>query len=182
MQEIFEGSPFDIIDSPWGHIERWRASTLSTGTMGTLQDVYDAVRADSAAAKARADEAEARDALVRNLCSKVADFEHRFADLEDRLAAAEDARRADEQAAREFEEEPLTEPPDIHEFQTRNPPSEIGDEETHHPSGDLHTVDPKEEDDNVGDLPPGLEEPPDTIPVPSGAVQPQPISISLNED
>ena len=175
-------NPFELIDSPWGHIERWRASTLSTGTMGALSSVYDAVRADAVAAASRADEAEARDALVQHLCDKITDFEKRFDALEDRLAAAEDARRADEQAAREFEEEPLTEPPDIHEFQNIHPASSIAADETHHPSGDLHTVDPKEEDDNIGDLPPGLEDPPDPVPEPKGSVYPQPVAISLNKE
>jgi hypothetical protein len=53
LEEVMNGNPFDVIDSPWGHIERWRASTLATGTMGALQSVYDLVRADSAAFAAR---------------------------------------------------------------------------------------------------------------------------------
>jgi hypothetical protein len=54
-------NPFEIIESPWGHIERWRASTLATGTMGALAQVYDdIVRNDAAEAAARADAMEAR--------------------------------------------------------------------------------------------------------------------------
>ena len=34
-------NPFELIDTPWGHIEAWRASTLATGTMGALSSVYD---------------------------------------------------------------------------------------------------------------------------------------------
>src|SRR5262249_28282318 len=90
IEEVMTGSPFDIIDSPWGHIERWRASTLSTGSMGALQNVYDMVRDDATAQAARADEAEARNALIEHLCEKVGDFEKRFDALEARLAAAED--------------------------------------------------------------------------------------------
>jgi len=41
-------NPFELIPSPWGVIERWRASTLSTGTMGMFQNVHDAIRADAA--------------------------------------------------------------------------------------------------------------------------------------
>jgi hypothetical protein len=48
LEEVMNGSPFDIIDSPWGHIERWRASTLATGTMGALAQVYKMVRNDAA--------------------------------------------------------------------------------------------------------------------------------------
>jgi hypothetical protein len=111
-------NPFDIIDSPWGHIERWRASTLSTGTMGALANVYDIVRSDSAAAAARADETEARNTLIQHLCAQVADFEHRFADHVARLAEAEDKRRADEAEARKFDEEPIDLPPDLREAGT----------------------------------------------------------------
>jgi hypothetical protein len=33
LEEVMNGSPFDIIDSPWGHIERWqdRRPSCSTG-------------------------------------------------------------------------------------------------------------------------------------------------------
>ena len=34
MMDILD--PFELVDSPWGHIERWRALTLATGTMGAL--------------------------------------------------------------------------------------------------------------------------------------------------
>jgi hypothetical protein len=189
-------NPFDLIDTPWGHIERWRASTLSTGTMGALQSVYDIVRTDSAAQEA---EAEARDALVRNLCSKVNDFEHRFADLEARLSAADAKRRADEIAAREQEEEEL-EPIEL--------PPEFLEDDTHVPSGELHAVQAKEEEplddmggvplsykkvpmsyvrggpkDQAGDLPEELEEDlPEPPPEPKGSVYPQPVAISLNKE
>src|SRR5262245_14581676 len=131
-------NPFELIPSPWGHIERWRASTLSTGTMGALQSVYEVVRTDSAALAARADEAEVRNALVRNLCSKVNDFEHRFADLEARLAAAEAKRLAADAVAhqrQEEEQEPIELPPDFLE------------DETFTPTGELHAWPPKEEHD-----------------------------------
>jgi hypothetical protein len=48
LEEVMNGSPFDIIDSPWGHIERWKASTLATGTMGALAQVAAIVRNDVA--------------------------------------------------------------------------------------------------------------------------------------
>ena len=68
--------PFEMIDSPWGHIEAWRASTLATGTMGALAQVYDVVRNDAAA---RADEDAARASLIQHVCDKIAEFEKRFA-------------------------------------------------------------------------------------------------------
>jgi hypothetical protein len=86
-----------------------------------------------------------------------------------RLAdALEERQRADEEATRHqrrFEEEPLELPP----------------------GGELHAVAPKEEpslegSDNVGDLPKELEDPPDPVPEPRGAVYPQPVAISLNKE
>jgi hypothetical protein len=134
-------NPFALIDTPWGKMEAWRASTMATGTMGALSSVYDIVRTDAAAQAARADEAEARNALIQHVCDKIAEFEKRFDALAARLAAAEDKRRADEAAAREFEEEPLTLPPDIREL---SPPKAIGDD-TPAPSGELHAIAAKEE-------------------------------------
>ena len=147
LEQVMNGSPFAIIDTPWGEMEAWRASTMATGTMGALSSVYDFVRSDSAALAARADEAEARNALIEHLCTKVADFERRFADHEARLAAAEDRRRADEAREAEFNEEPLELPPDIAAHQELSPPSKIADgaHDTHVPGGELHTIAPKEE-------------------------------------
>jgi hypothetical protein len=123
---------------------------MSLGAGGALQElhnVFSIVRADSAALAARADEAEARNALIEHLCTKVADFERRFADHEARLAAAENKRRADQQREAAFNEEPLTLPPDIAAHQELSPPTKIGDgaHDTHVPSGELHTIAPKEE-------------------------------------
>jgi hypothetical protein len=209
LEDVMNGSPFDIIDSPWGHIERWRASTLSTGTMGALSSVYDLVRADSAALAARADEAEARNALIEHLCTKVDEFERRFADHEARLAAAEDKRRADEAREAEFEE-PIELPPG----EEPGDPT-VRDADVHEPSGDLHSLAAKSEDPSEVSLgedqepPSELPEPPleteadargvplsyGKVPTsyvhgedqaefakPRGGVLPQPTAISLNED
>src|SRR6516165_9295280 len=147
LGQVMNGNPFVIIDTPWGEMEAWRASTMATGTMGALSSVYDLVRADSAALAARADEVEARNALIEHLCTKVADFERRFADHEARLAAAEEKRRADEAREAEFEEEPQELPPDIAAHQELSPPTKIGDAHstTHVPGGELHSVAPKDE-------------------------------------
>jgi hypothetical protein len=94
-----------------------------------------------------------------------------------------------------LQEEPLTLPPDIHEYQTRTPPAKIGDE-THQPGGELHAVAPKEEEppselpeppletecEELGDLPEELRDLPDPVPEPKGSVYPQPVSISLNKE
>jgi hypothetical protein len=158
IEEVMTGSPFDIITTPFGVMERWRASTLATGTMGMFQNVYDAVRADSTALAARADEAEARNALIEHLCTKVAEFEQRFNDHEARLAEAEDKRRADEAREAEFNEEPLALPPEPDD------PTAQDNINTHEPSGDLHTLTAKEEPPEPlaedQELPSELPEPP----------------------
>jgi hypothetical protein len=195
LEEVMNGSPFDIVDSPWGHIERWRASTLATGTMGALSNVYDIVRSDSAAFAARADEAEARNALIQHLCEKVDEFQRRFDDHEARLAEAEDARRADQAAAHRFDEEPLTLPPDISEKQSLAPPAELGAHSSARVGDDTHQsgeeppselpeppLDLEADGDELGDLPEELRDLPDPTPEPRGTVYPQPTAISLNKE
>src|SRR5262249_49231484 len=112
LEEVMNGSPFDIIDSPWGHIERWRASTLATGTMGALKNVYDIVREDTAAATARADAEQARNALIKDLCARVDSITARVDALASRFREAEAKRLADAVHKAKFDEEPLTLPPD----------------------------------------------------------------------
>src|SRR5258708_1037460 len=103
--------PFEIIDSPWGHIERWRASTLATGTMGTLAQVYDIVRNDADAAVARVEETEARKALVQRLCDQVSALQARINELADALEARHRADQEENERQQQFEEEPLEQPP-----------------------------------------------------------------------
>jgi hypothetical protein len=136
LEQIMHNNPFELVDSPWGHIERWRASTLSTGTMGALAQVHAIVRDDAAAVAARADAEEARTALIQHLCDKVADFQRRFDDHVARLAKAEEQRRADEEAQREFEEEPIELPPNLE--------PDIVEDDTHVPGGELHALPPSE--------------------------------------
>ena len=189
---IMNGSPYDLVDTPFAteKIEAWRAQSIATGASGALaafHRLYEMVRNDAADASARADEAQAREALVKHLCDQVAAMQERINRLADAL---EERQRSDEAAAqhqRRFDEEPITLPPDLSEYQTRTPPAKIGDE-THQPGGELHAIAAKEEpsagdplDDNVGDLPKELEEPPDPVPEPRGSVYPQPTAISLNE-
>jgi hypothetical protein len=193
LEAIMNGNnPYELVDSPFaeGKMEAWRAQSIATGVGGALaamHQLYQLVRNDAADASARADEAQAREALVRHLCDQVAAMQERINGLADAL---EERQRSDEAAARHqrrFDEEPITLPPDLSECQTRTPPSEIGDD-THQPGGELHAIAAKEEpsggdplDDNVGDPPKELEEPPDPVPEPRGSVYPQPTAISLNE-
>jgi hypothetical protein len=188
LDEVMNGSPFDIIDSPWGHIERWRASTLATGTMGALASVYSIVRSDSAEATARADADQARVAVFKDLLQKIDALTSRCDALASENATLKAKARDDAARQARFDEE-VTLPPDIFEKQTSAPPSAIGDDgdaDEHHPAGDLHEVAPKEEplsegDDNIGDLPKELIEEPEPVPEPRGRVYPQPVAISLNE-
>jgi hypothetical protein len=139
--------PFELIPSPWGVIERWRASTLSTGTMGALAQVCEIVRADAAEAVARADAMEARKALVQRLCDQVAEMQERINTLAEPLEARHRADQEEQERERlaAFEQEPIELPPGT---------SEVPDEElevlrhpddTHVPGGELHDVPPKEE-------------------------------------
>jgi hypothetical protein len=187
IEQIMNGNdPFETVSTPLGTMERWRAEAMLIGATSGALHVFESIRADAAAQAARADEAEARTALIRYVCDKIADFEKRFDALEARLAEAEDRRRADEARKAKFDEEPLTLPPDLSEYQASTPPAEIGDT-TPAPGGELHTVAPKEEpsledSDNVGDLPKELEEPPNPVPEPRGSMVQQPVAISLNKE
>jgi hypothetical protein len=164
--------------------------------MGALADVYAMVRADAAAATARADEAKARTALIRDLCTKVDAAHTRLDNLVAELAAEREARRADAARQAKLDEEELTLPPDLQDFQARNPSKEVGDD-THQPGGELHSLDPKEEepeledpdleledsavasadDDNIGDLPKELAQEPDPVPEPKGKYLPPPTAL-----
>jgi hypothetical protein len=189
IEEIMKGNnPYEILDTPLGTMERWKAETMFIGTTSGAQHVLADIRADAAEAAARADAEQARSALTAHLCDQITELSRRFDNLEARLNEAEDKRRSDEQAQCKFEEEPLTLPPDIAEYQASTPPAEIGDD-TPAPSGELHALGPSKEPepelevegDAVGDLPKELEEPPDPVPEPKGSVYPQPVSISLNK-
>src|SRR5262249_241835 len=59
--------------------------------------------------------------------------------------ALEAKRKADEAVQRKLDEEEIELPPDIAEYQTRTPPSKVGDD-THQPGGELHSIAAKEEE------------------------------------
>jgi hypothetical protein len=194
-------NPYELVDSPFaeGKIEAWRAQSIATGASGALaamHQLYQMVRNDAADAAARADEAKSREALVAHLCDQVAAMQERINRFADALEARQ---RADEDKARQqhrLDEEEITLPPDLSGYQTRKPPAAIGEDDTHIPGGELHSVPAKEEpsleledpelelenSDNIGDLPPELVEAPGPVPEPKGSVYPQPTAISLNEE
>jgi hypothetical protein len=203
LEKIMNGNEFELVDSPWGSLPAWKVQGLAMGAAGALEalhHVYQAVRTDSADAASRADAEQARSALLKDVCEKLDTLTARFDALTARLAEAEDKRRADEARARRFDEEPVVLPPDLATRQASSPPSKIEDDtdETHHPSGDLHSVAPKEEpsedepselpeppledSDNVGDLPEELQlGEPSGPPESKGHIYQQPTAISLNE-
>jgi hypothetical protein len=136
--------PFALVDSPWGRIEAWRASTLACGTMGVLAQVAAIVRNDAAELEQKAVELDAKRSAVLSTINRLMKFMSRVDALTARVEQLEAKRRADEAEQRELEEEEISLPPDIAEYQTLAPATKIEDE-THHPSGDLHSIDPKEE-------------------------------------
>jgi hypothetical protein len=188
LEEIMTSSPYELVDTPFANdkIEAWKAQSIATGASGALaafHRLYQMVRNDTADAAARADEAKARETLVAHLCDQVSEMQERI----NRLADALELRhRQDAEAARHqrrLDEEPITLPPDISAKQTLAPPKAIGDE-THHPEGGLHSVDPKDKpevEDAEGDLPPEIAPPPEEpVPEPKGSVFPQPIGLFGN--
>src|SRR5262245_17917203 len=188
LEQIMNGSPYDLVDTPFATepMEAWRAQSMALGVGGalaSLHKLYQLVRNDAADAATRADEAQAREALVIHLCDQVAAMRERINRLADALEARQ---RADAEAAErqhKLDEEPIELPPDLDRPQDL-PPAPIGDT-TPSPSGDLHEVAATEEPpsaDKVGDLPKELAEPPPPVPEPKGSVYPQPTAISLNKE
>src|SRR5262249_191169 len=127
-----------------GQMEAWRASTMATGTMGALAQVYKMVRNDAAELEKKTAALDAKKSAVLSTVNRLLRFMSRVDALTSRVEALEAKHKADEATQRRLDEEPIELPPDIAEYQTRTPPSEIGDE-THQPGGELHSIAPKEE-------------------------------------
>jgi len=147
LEHVLDGNPFELIDSPFaeGKMERWRANAMATGTMGYLAQIYEMVRNDAAELEKKTAALDAKKSAVLNTVNRLLRFMSRVDALTSRVEALEAKRKADEATQREFEEEPLTLPPDIAEYQTRTPPSEVRDH-THQPGGELHSIAAKEEE------------------------------------
>jgi hypothetical protein len=132
-------NPTEIIkDTPWGDIPAWKASALATGTMGAYTEYVKQVRADAVlahdAVNVREQAVSAREAAVAERERAVVDLIGQASLLFDRL----DKRiKADEERK---PEEPLPLPPGTEA------------DETHEPTGDLHQIQAKGEDDLEGDL------------------------------
>ena len=183
LGQVMNGNPFEIIDTPWGQMEAWRASTMAIGTMGALAQVAAIVRNDAAELEKKAVALDAKRHAVLNTVNRLLKFMSRVDALTSRVEALEAQRKADEATQRKLDEEPLTLPPDIQEYQASTPPEPIGDE-SHQPGGELHPVAAKEEPsldddltDNLGDLPAELRDLPDPAPEPKGSVLPPPTAL-----
>jgi hypothetical protein len=190
LEEVMHRDPFELVDSPWGTIEAWRASTMACGTMGALAQVAAIVRSDAASLQEKAAALDAKKSAVLDTVNRLLKFMSRVDELTARVEQLEAKRRADEEEQLQFEEEPEL-PPDIAEYQTSAPPSKIEDE-TFAPSGELHAVPTKEEpsedpselpeppvedSDNEGDLPPEIAPLSDPPPEAKGKVYQQPTAL-----
>jgi hypothetical protein len=155
LEQVMDGNPFELIDSPFseGKMERWRANAMATGTMGYLAQVYKIVRNDAAELEKETAALDAKKSAVLGTVNRLLKFMSKVDALTSRVEELEAKRRADEEQQREFEEEPLELPPDFDRPQDL-PPAKIGDDETHQPGGELHSVAAKtEEEEEPSELP-----------------------------
>jgi hypothetical protein len=169
FKNVNPADPFILVDSPWGKIEQWRASTLALGTMGCLQTVYEHVKNDSAELQERKQEHASREnatrALSKDVVTKIDAITQRITRLEEAAQAREQEAQAREDQRKPEDLENIELPPGIEELGEGDPV----EDDTHHPTGDLHSVDPSNEtnaekhaalrgddstdDGGVGDLP-----------------------------
>jgi hypothetical protein len=162
LERVMNGNPFEIIDTPWGEMEAWRASTMATGTMGALAQVAAIVRNDAAELQGKTVAFDAKKASVLRTVNKLLNFMSRVDALTSRVEALEAKHRADEERQREFEE-PIEEPPGT-------------SDDTHAPGGELLPEPALELEGDEAEF--ELPEPKH----PTGSVIPQPTAISLNEE
>lgn len=127
-------------------------------------------------------------------------MQDRINSLADALEARQRADAEKERHQRRFDEEEITLPPDLSDFQARTPPEKIGDDtHQHKPGGELHalgpskvpepSLEPTAVEDDQGTLPNELQEgvPPapstySNLELPHPPVVSQPISVSLNQE
>jgi hypothetical protein len=141
-----DGDPMEIVDSPFGRMEREKARAMATGEFSGLVDLSKKIRNDSAAIAAKHDErerelqarADAISARERQHAVSVArftDFVGKAAVLFDRIEKA----RADQ------EREPIAHPPG-------HPSAQEDDAPAHTPGGELHVIEAKDPDDGEAEL------------------------------
>ena len=197
--------PFEVIDTPIGKMEAWRADTLYTGGISgldaCLQDTlarFDQVRADTAnfvtTLQEREQQVSAREDAVARRERAVLDLVGGASALLDRL----ERYRSDQE---KFAEEPATPPGDItsgdssgsHDNTAPGEPGEHPSREADdivpraalpvdHPEEELDPEDLEDPEATEDEwLPPALAElEPEKPPEPSGTVFPSPTAVSLN--
>lgn len=183
--EYQKQDPFELVNTPWGHMERWRSDAIAVGTIGALRNVHDAVRSDVATQVARADAAKAQEALIRHVCDSVDNFQRRFDAFQRRYAEAEEQRARDDAAKRKFDEEPIDLPPDLREHQALKPAAPIRDDEPPSAGKSKEPEPSLELSDGEGELPEPLEPIAANYPNQEPSKPPvveQPVAISLNEE
>jgi hypothetical protein len=153
--------PWSIVDSPWGRIEAWRASTLATGTMGALAQVYDIVRSDSATAVERTAAVQDTMDKMQALCDMIDNLHQRM----DAFAAKQEAiqlkHRAEAEAKAKqdrFDEElalPPGTPSNMVNLEELIQEDDTLPTSTYTPGGELHAIPAKGEPvDNTLPTPP----------------------------
>jgi hypothetical protein len=166
--------PWSLVDSPWGQIEAWRASTLATGTMGALTTVFDIVRNDAASAAEREATMQNTMSQIMRLCDAIDVLHKRVDAFAARKEALQLQHRLDAEKQRRLDEEPLVAPPGT---TSGDPPTKEDDDPSfgHIPTGDLHSIPAKDHPSAAQHDQSALSEPED----PTGASIPQPVSPSL---
>jgi hypothetical protein len=146
IEQIMNGNnPFETVSTPLGTMERWRAEAMLIGTTSGAQSVFQTIRDDAAELQKKAVALDAKKHAVLSTVNRLLKFMSKVDALTSRVEALETKRKADEAVQRKLDEEPIELPPDIAEYQTRTPPSEVGDD-THQPGGELHSITAKEEE------------------------------------
>ncbi|HJY80176.1 MAG TPA: hypothetical protein VKK81_03725 [Candidatus Binatia bacterium] len=159
LEQIMNGNnPFEILATPLGTMERWRAEAMLIGTTGGIQSVLQTVRNDAAELEKKTVELDAKKSAVLSTVNRLLRFMSRVDALTSRVEALEAKRKADEAVQRKLDEEFIELPPDIAEYQTLSPPRKIEDETPtpsgHTPGGELHQLPAKTEDQEpVSELP-----------------------------
>ena len=76
LLHAYEGeNPYELIPSPWGEMERWRADALATGELSALTALTEQVRNDAAGIHARLDARE-RELQARSDAISARELQH----------------------------------------------------------------------------------------------------------
>jgi hypothetical protein len=197
-------NPWEMIDTPLGRMEAWRASTLMTGHMGATETFlqqamaqFQTLRNDSVSLKDEmatwAAELTAREEALNERAQAVADFAGRAAQFYEKTEELYNQLKAEakegppvkppgEPRTEDDSDSPATGPApaaDLHAIPPKEEPAAELEEEPEQPStvADTHLLQHVGKDNA---LPEELVEPP--IPEPKGTATQTPVAISLNTE